>query len=246
MQIFARKRYPVCAGQYRNEWKYICTEKEMAVLEARIMAVLERDIHSRDDSGGYEIHSLYFDDIKNSCAKENDAGDSQRFKYRIRYYGGQSDVLKLERKEKRNGRCHKEACSLSGEQYAKILSGYASEVIWETDEPLLKQFSAHCMSMGFRPKVIIDYQRKAYVDPVLNVRVTFDENISVSDDTSEFLSGDYLKIPLQDEHMHILEVKFDAILPSHIRMLMTNRCLVQTAFSKYYYGRKKLLEMGRR
>lgn len=112
--------------------------------------------------------------------------------------------------------------------------------------PLLKQFCMHCMLKEFQPKVAIDYRRNAYIDPTINLRVTFDQNITVSNNISSFLTGDYPRIPLQETYTHIMEVKFDAILPSYIRMLMSNRRLVQTAFSKYYFGRKKLLEMGRR
>ena len=246
MRIFAKKDDWILSNNYRNEWKYICTEGELAVLEERLKAVLNSDSHNEGDSGGYEIHSLYFDDMNNTCAKENDAGISKRFKYRIRYYGSQNNVLRLERKEKLYGRCHKETCHLSREQYFKIVSGCAAEVLWETDIPLLKQFCVHCMIREFRPKVIIDYQRNAYVDPITNVRITLDKNISVSDDISNFLTGVYRRIPLQDTYTHILEVKYDAILPSYVKRLTENRGLVQTAFSKYYLGRKKLLEVGRR
>lgn len=245
MQIFRRRGCFDHIKQYRNEWKYICSEKELAVIDARIRAVLDRDSHSENDLRGYNVHSLYFDDVKNSCAKENDAGGVKRFKYRIRYYGNQSDALKLERKEKLYGRCRKESCSLSSEQYIKIVSGRAAEVFWETEIPFLKRFCAHCMLKDFRPKAIIDYQREAYVDPILNIRVTLDKHIRVSNDISEFLNGSYHSIPLQEVDMHVLEVKFDEILPSYIRYLMSDQHLVQTAFSKYYLGRKKLLEMGR-
>lgn len=246
MRIFTKDGRLDHAKQYRNEWKYVCDSQLLAVTEDRLKAVLRRDSHNENDDWGYEIHSLYFDDLTNSCAKENDAGTAKRFKYRIRYYGSQSDRLRLERKEKLYGRCHKESCHLSAEQYTKLISGRAAEVLWETEDPLLKRFCIHCMLREFRPKAIINYRRNAFVDPITNVRVTLDENISVSDEIPAFLTGAYHRIPVQEVNMHVLEVKFDAILPSYVRTLTSNRRLVQTAFSKYYLGRKKLLEVGRR
>lgn len=231
--------------QYRNEWKYICRENDLAILDSRLAAILDKDIHSGKD-GKYDIHSLYFDDHKDTCARENDAGISRRFKYRIRYYGKQSNILTLERKEKLDGRCYKESCYISVDQYGKIFSGDVDEVLWETDNLLLKRFCIHCMTRGFAPKAIVDYQRVAYVETVTNIRVTLDENITVSDEVSQFLTGNYLRIPLQEQQRHVLEVKFDSIFPSHISILMTNQNLIQTAFSKYYLGRQKLQQMGRR
>ena len=58
--------------RYRNEWKYRVQEADLAVIENRIAAVMALDFHS-GQSGNYEIHSLYFDDYKDACAKENEA-----------------------------------------------------------------------------------------------------------------------------------------------------------------------------
>lgn len=189
------------------------------------------------------MHTLYFDDYKNACAKENDAGISERFKYRIRYYGRQSGYLKLERKEKRNGCCHKESCRISPEEYRMILEGRADELIWRTEEPLLKQFCVNSMTRRFEPKAVIDYQRTAYVEEISNIRITLDENIAVSDDFSHFLDGNYMRYPVQEKGHYVLEVKFDYMLPGYIRHMVTNRNLVQSSYSKYCVGRKRLQSM---
>lgn len=229
---------------YRNEWKYCCNADEAAVISSRLSAVLAHDIHS-GDNGKYEVHSLYFDDLKNSCTKENDAGLSRRFKYRIRYYGNSCESMKLECKEKRNGYCHKESCRISPEEYRLIMEGRANELIWQTEEPLLKRFCVCCMTRQFRPKAIIDYERTAYVEEIANVRVTLDENISVSDDFSHFPDGAHMRYPVQEKGQSVLEVKFDYILPGYIKHLITNRRLILSSFSKYCIGRKKMQSMGR-
>ena len=225
--------------QFRNEWKFCCSESVLAIIENRLKDVLDIDKNG-DLNGKYEIHSLYFDDIKNTCANENEAGISKRFKYRIRYYGSNIDYMKLERKEKYNGRCHKDSCTITLPQYEKIISGDAGALFWETDNPVLKLFCVYCMTKGFSPKAIVDYERCAFVEEISNVRITIDRNISVSGDNDEFLTGNYLRIPIQEKKRHILEVKFDNILPSHIRHLVTNQEIVQTTLSKYYLGRQQL------
>lgn len=229
---------------YRNEWKYILPQASLCAIESRLKAILPVDENS-DESGIYEIHSLYFDDLYNTSARENDAGISERYKYRIRYYGKDKDFIKLERKEKKNGMCHKDSCRLSLDEYERILSGQCADLIYETDKRLLKEFVAEILTKGYAPKAIVDYERVAFVEPITNVRITIDRNISSADNFDEFLTGDYIRYPLQDKHQHVLEVKFDAILPGYIRNVISDKNLVQTSFSKYYLGRKVLKSMGR-
>lgn len=214
------------------------------MIGSRLGAILERDIHSGQD-GKYLIHSLYFDDFKDSAVKANDAGISKREKYRIRCYGNQYDFMKLECKEKEGGRCHKETCLLSPAEYQKIMDGNAEEVFWQTEKPLLKQFCVRCMNGYLRPKAIIDFERVAYVEEITNIRITLDENISVSDDFSHFTDGNYIRYPIQEKGQHVLEVKFDYILPGYIKHIVTGRNMVQSSFSKYSLGRKTLQKMGR-
>lgn len=241
-----RKRYfsdSKTPRQYRNEWKYCCNVLDLKLLETRLGEVLHTDQHS-GIKGGYSVRSLYFDDYINTCAKQNEAGVPDRFKWRVRYYGGgTSKHMHLEFKRKRNGRGIKKSCKITEEELNLILNGEPEKVLWATDEELLKRFCYEIMTRGFRPKVIVDYDRIAYTEPIANVRITLDKNISASYEFNKFLSGDYLKIPLQADNNHILEVKFDNILPGYIRNIVDSFGMEQTSFSKYYIGRKKLEEL---
>lgn len=230
--------------KYRNEWKYCCTIKDLNIISSRLEAVLERDSHS-DRDGKYAIHSLYFDDYKDGSVKENDAGISERIKYRIRCYGDRYDFMRLERKEKVGGRCYKESCLLSPEEYQEIMEGNVQKVFWQTEEALLKQFCIRCMNGYLRPKAVVDFERTAFVEEITNIRITLDENISVSDDLLHFTRGDYIRYPIQEKGQHILEVKFDYILPGYIKHIITGQNLIQSSFSKYSLGRKTLQRMGR-
>ncbi|MCM1267663.1 MAG: polyphosphate polymerase domain-containing protein [Bacteroidales bacterium] len=227
----------------RNEWKYCCTVNDAKIISNRLTALLDKDSYGND--GKYEVHSLYFDDHKDSATRENDAGVSKRFKYRIRYYNEQYQMMRLECKEKTGGLCYKESCLITPEDYRKILEGAVEELFWQTEDPLLQKFCIRCMTRKLEPKAIIDYERTAYVEESTNIRITLDNNISVSNDFSNFMDGDYMRYPIQEKEQSVLEVKFDDILPGYIRHMVTNRHLIQTAFSKYCLGRKKLQSMGR-
>jgi len=223
--------------RYRNEWKYIIDNNKEAIIKSKLQNILTLDSHSNLD-GIYIIHNIYFDDYKNTCAAKTEAGDYERFKWRIRYYGDDINSLKLERKEKLYGRCHKKSCSLTYKEYKAIMS-LDTETIWDTDNDLLKLFLVD-LNGGFRPKVIIEYERVAYVDTYLNIRVTFDKNIVSSYEFDKFLEGNYIKFPIQRKGMCVLEVKFDDIFPGYLKRIISKDCTNQTAFSKYYNGLKMI------
>ena len=111
------------------------------------------------------------------------------------------------------------------------------DVFWDTDDQLLKEFCIDLVTKRFLPKVIINYEREAFVEAIANVRVTLDYNVSASNEIGRFLNGDYLKIPVLGKKKHILEVKFDDILPSYIKGVLHSNTLMQQSFSKYYLGR---------
>lgn len=230
--------------RYRNEWKYCEKEADLLSLKQKVTAVLEYDSHA-GENGKYIIHSLYFDDYKDTCARENVAGEGKRFKYRIRYYGDDSGQLWLEKKEKQNSFCHKRKCAISTREYREIIEGEASEVFWNTEEQLLKEFCVDIITRRFIPRVIINYEREAFVEAISNIRITMDYNISASDEVDRFLEGDYLKIPVLEKKKHVLEVKFDDVLPSYIKAVLQSDILEQQSFSKYYLGRIAIQEKKR-
>ena len=94
------------------------------------------------------------------------------------------------------------------------------------------------MIYNYKPKVIIDYERIAFVEDITNVRITFDMKISASYELEKFLTQDYQSFYVLPSGLNVLEVKFDEILPSHIRNIIESYGFKQGSFSKYYYGRR--------
>ena len=111
------------------------------------------------------------------------------------------------------------------------------DIVYDTDKELIKELARDTLLYNYRPKVIIDYERIAYVEEITNVRVTFDIKISASYELENFLDGNYNKFYIQSSNYNVLEVKFDYILPSYIRNIIESYGFINTAFSKYYYGR---------
>lgn len=225
------------ARRYRDEWKYVVTRAELAELECRLLRAMRPDPHA-DAGGRYAVRSLYFDDVASACARATEAGLFNRFKYRIRYYGGEGRplALHLERKEKAGGFGFKRTCPLTLRQYELLTRGDYPSVLYGADDPLLRLFCVDGMTRGFAPRVIIDYERTAFVEAAGNVRVTLDQNLSASRALDAFLTGDYPRLPLLPAGRHVLEVKFDGLLPGHVKRAVFSKHLQQTSFSKYVLG----------
>lgn len=198
---------------------------------------MEIDPHT-PESGRYLIHSLYFDDYKDSSVYSGDAGLSERFKWRIRYYGDDLSYIVLEKKEKKEGRCHKESCKITLDEYNDIINKDAFDLLFDTNKDLIRKLAIDMITKNYRPKIIIDYERIAYVEEITNVRVTFDMKISASYELENFLDGDYQNFYILPSGVNVLEVKFDSILPSYLRNIIESYSYKQGSFSKYYYGRK--------
>ena len=198
---------------------------------------MDLDEHT-PEGGRYLIHSLYFDDYKDTSVYTTNSGLAKRFKWRIRYYGNDLSYIVLEKKEKKEGRCHKKSCKITKDEYDIIVNGDILDIAYDTKKDLIKELAVDMKVRDYRPKVIIDYERIAYVEEITNVRITFDMKISASYELDSFLDGDYNVFYLLPSGFNVLEVKFDQILPSHIRNIVESYKYTQTSFSKYYYGRR--------
>ena len=90
------------------------------------------------------------------------------------------------------------------------------------------------------PAIIVDYDRVPYVYRIedANVRVTFDMNLTSSENIADFLEEriDGRGIFAVDELL--MEVKYDDFLPDEINSLLHLDGLSASTFSKYYLCRK--------
>lgn len=223
-------------NRYRHEYKYLIDAGQRQILLIKAAGLLQRDAHAGQD-GSYLIRSLYFDDCRDTCFYENEAGADPRSKFRIRYYNDDTGFIHLEKKSKRRGMTLKEACRLSPEEAQRLTAG---EMLPVTDDmPAVKRkLLSELQTRGFRPKVIVTYRRIPFVYPAGNVRITFDEALTSSGETGQFLTGNYRQRPVFSAGQSILEVKWDELLPAHIKSIMQLDTLQWSAFSKYYQCRR--------
>ena len=224
---------------YRHELKYICTDSQLRLLKTRVSGLLAFDIHA-GGQGSYNIRSMYFDDMYNTCFYESVNGTDDREKIRIRIYDKSADRILLEFKKKERGKTRKESCLITKEQYHLLIKGQPPPLLPETS-PVLRRFIVLMRTRLFRPRVIVEYERTPYVCPLGNVRVTFDRNISSGYALDDFFAPTPFFRPIMPKGQHVLEVKYDEYLPDSIYHALQINGLRNTAFSKYYLCRKYAL-----
>jgi hypothetical protein len=213
---------------FRHGVKHEINYSDMIVIRHRLSAVAYPDPHTID--GKYFIRSLYFDNIADKALMEKINGFSQREKFRIRYYNGDTSVIHLEKKSKSDHLGNKQSALLTAQQAQKIVDG-DTEWLMDSEYPLCRELYSKMKTQGIAPKTIVDYTREPFIFPAGNVRVTLDYNIRSGMRCTDFLNPDCVTVPVSDSI--ILEVKWDAFLPDIIKDAVSLSDRREGAFSKY-------------
>ena len=223
---------------FRHELKFLVRDTDLALLDRRIRHIARPDPHQKDPEG-YIITSLYFDNIYDQCHRETVDGYDNRRKYRMRIYGHSADVIQLERKSKVRGMTAKHSMGVTFDESRIFMQGQIPTL--DVKNTLIgNQILAEMKVKGMMPKCIVQYLRCAYVYPIGNVRITFDRNISGTKATSALFDSHICTTPLLEAGVHILEVKYDNLLPRYLYDALDIGSLQQTSFSKYGYARNVL------
>ncbi|RCW45599.1 polyphosphate polymerase domain-containing protein [Paenibacillus prosopidis] len=220
----------------RHELKYYLHPQEYLALRQRVSALLPLDSHAIGKDG-YGIRSLYFDSPQDSALFDKTNGIFRRHKYRIRIYNGSDWTIKLERKNKFGEFVNKESASLGREDYDQILSGDTS-CLQSSPIPLVQDFYRALVHEGYRPAVIVDYTREAYVYEHGDVRITFDKRLAAGINTYDLFDPHLIMTETLEPTRTILEVKFNEYLPEMIRLLASPHASNRSAISKYVICRE--------
>ena len=214
---------------WRHEWKHEISYADLLCIRQRLRAVAETDPHAVD--GKYRVRSLYFDTPGDRALREKIDGADPREKFRIRCYNGDASVIRLEKKMRRGGLGTKFSAALDAGETRKLIAGDLDWML-ASGRPLVQELYCRMRYQGLRPKTIVDYTREPFLYRPGNVRVTFDYDIRTGLGCTDFLNPDCVTIPAGDAPI-LLEVKWDAYLPSVIRDAVQTGNLRATAFSKY-------------
>ncbi|MWC30045.1 polyphosphate polymerase domain-containing protein [Paenibacillus sp. MMS18-CY102] len=221
----------------RHELKFFIHHHEYIGLRNRIGTLLSLDRNSVD-AEGYHIRSLYFDNMHESSLHDKMNGIFARKKYRVRIYNKSDATIKLERKSKYNDMVAKESASLTREQFELLRDGNYS-FLKASGHPLMNDFYTDLVTGAMKPSVIVDYVREAYIYPTSDVRITFDKQLEASLQSFDIFDQDLVTAGTIEGPRTILEVKYDAFLPTMIRDLLQLSSHNRSSISKYGICKEK-------
>lgn len=215
--------------ELRHEWKHRLSPLDLPSLRQRLGWITEPDPHAA--GGRYAVRSLYFDTPNDKALREKLDGVNVREKFRLRCYDRDVSLIHLEKKCKANGLGSKEKAVLTAAQVQDLLDGRTA---WmeNSSSPLVRELAYKMKAQGLRPRTLVDYIREPYVYGPGNVRVTLDYDLRTGLGCVDFLNPNCITIPAGDAPV-LLEVKWDAFLPSVIRDIVQIPGRRSTAFSKY-------------
>lgn len=218
----------------RSEHKYLITQVQATLIKKRLQNVIPLDCHCKS-MNGYEIRSLYFDTVKNRSCYEKLDGSQIHEKIRLRIYGNDDRIIKLESKWKDGMRQVKKTLLIPRSLAEELIEG-KYEGLKNIDNPLAFYFYKR-LSEGMLPKVIISYDRLSYCLNTNNTRITFDSNIRSTESNFDIFVPTLQARPILPASQLILEVKFNGFLLDYIKKELQGLKQSVTSYSKYVNGR---------
>lgn len=221
--------------QYRQEKKYTIAYAEKEMLVRRLRAALQVDPHALPQ-GYYNVRTLYLDNVNDSAMQDTATGAPEKTKFRIRMYNGDPSYIRLEKKVKQYGGGFKVGACITPDECRKILArDYA--FLRGSDSAFLRECYAVSVSGGLLPKLIVQYDRHAFVCAQDDVRITIDEDVRVCRIPDAFFDTQPFGTSVMPNRECILEVKYSHFLPDYVPLLIGIQNRPLTAMSKFSAGR---------
>jgi len=186
---------------------------------------------------GYTVRSLYFDTIYDSDYSDKLDGIETRRKIRLRCYDSNSDFALLEMKQKQGSKQLKRSLKISREDAGLLIANNYSPLL-KYSEPFAAECYALMMCKCYRPKIIVQYNRKAFIAKENKIRITFDSNIVSTESRLDLFDLHLNMNPVLDKYGIVLEVKFNGFLIDYIKNLINSFNKSEISVSKYFLARR--------
>ncbi len=221
----------------RYELKYYLNQVQSDSAMLQLSSLMEMDNYCVNQQG-YRVRSLYFDSIDDECLYQKQSGYILRKKIRLRTYGDDANnTVKFEIKRKYGQIIKKDSVTISkGDAKEVCLGNYA--ILLDKNNPVLNEIYTTFVTKLYKPKVIVEYMRVAFVLPVLNIRVTFDQDLHSNINHLDLFSSVRDMMPVVIEGKQILEIKFNEYFPNHLKKILSVFASERMAISKYTLARR--------
>ncbi len=219
----------------REEKKYIITYAEAERLYLKLKQILPGD--EVNGYNPYLVRSLYFDSYYNDDYFDKLAGIKDRKKIRIRIYGVSDQIAKLEVKQKEGSAQRKQSIPITRQEVEMLCRGDYNFLLQKKIK-LAEDVYYILLKETYRPKCIVEYQRRAFAVPTNNIRITLDSEIMISEGNLDIYNpSKAILVPGESRNKVILEVKYNNFLLSYIKDALQICDQVQESYSKYSTGR---------
>jgi SPX domain protein involved in polyphosphate accumulation len=233
----------------RYEYKYLIPERLVPAIRAAARTTCRLDEHAKA-GGSYAIRSLYLDTDGYHLYWANEREQRNRFKARIRTYPGKPAPVFFEIKRRIGDVIVKTRAAVPEPLWKQGLADPGSISLPPHAKRGLEKFYMLAQTYHLRPRVLVEYDREAYVSVVDNyARLTFDRRIvcqaqdalDLDAAPSRWRAVDHLVKTLTPEPVCVLELKFERVAPRWMVDLIKRLELVRLSFSKYCYSIDALL-----
>ena len=221
----------------RQEFKYYVSAEVIRKLRTYLKEIMKVDENANSQNNQYTITSLYFDTPNEEDFEDKVDGIKSREKFRLRFYNQKKDLVKFESKKRVETAIKKTSSIIPIHDVSEILKGNYESLLNSNSE-FLKISYAKLTSRGYRPKLIVEYDREAYFLPYGNIRVTFDLNLRTYNSETDLLNISNTAIPIFEDNLQVLEVKHSIPLPSHLKFVLSKIPAARNAISKFVLGHK--------
>ena len=220
----------------REEKKFLISLEEFRTKSHYLDGLMIQDEHNGID--GYIIRSLYFDTIYDDDFFEKLEGIETRRKIRLRIYDPKHNFAMLEMKQKQGASQRKRSLKMSKQDAEALIRG-EYDVLLHYEEEFARECYGLMQTRCYRPKTIVQYNRKAYIAKENKIRVTFDNNIVATETNFDLFSENLVMYPVLDKFNVVLEVKFNGFLLDYIRQFINSINKSELSVSKYALARQQ-------
>lgn len=208
----------------RYELKYILTNEEYQLILNKVIEYLTPDKY-----GEITIQSLYYDTDNYRLIRNSIEKPIYKEKLRIRSYGLATNDSKifLELKKKYDKIVYKRRIELPYMNLNKIFFSLDNHGQIGKE---IKYFCSHYENL--KPSMLLLYDRMAYINKDLDLRITFDKNVRYRKDNLN-LTSNLDGISLLEDGKVLMEIKTSRAYPLWLVRLLNENHIYKTRFSKY-------------
>ena len=222
---------------YRFEFKYEINPRQAYFIEKAIKKFgMRPDANIISGNGEYFVTSLYYDSYDLSDYHDKIGGFIKRKKIRARIYEpylDKSGFVWLEIKHRFGSQNTKTRVKLSRPEFDRFIRDRNSALLlkdWGKNIDKKNIILWNFIKTSVKPIVAVRYKRKAFMNDIGDLRITFDSDLETCPKTD--LNCVLPMVPVNSGGL-VMEVKFCYLMPSWLRVIIQDYGLKADTYSKY-------------